>query len=106
MNIHIMPFLQQPHKVKLRLLTNRSNKKMKNTIRKLVSALQQSGEKGLEGGFGSIRGGKESLKPTNVGCVNAKNCNEATNRIQCTNAVVCDEATNISFCSNQAFCFT
>jgi hypothetical protein len=78
---------------------------MKKDLKNLMRRLSESPEGKMQGGFGSIRGGVESILSTNqTKCTNSR-CS-GTNENICTNQVDCENATNKSTsCSNEAYCF-
>jgi hypothetical protein len=79
---------------------------MKKNLRNLVTRLSEDPEGTMQGGFGSIRGGRESVFSTNSAetCTNSR-CT-GTNENICTNEVDCTGATNKSTkCSNKSYCF-
>jgi hypothetical protein len=79
---------------------------MKKTLKDLVAKLQETADGKVNGGFGSIRGGREALVGVNSqNCVNEGTCS-GTNENVCVNKFKCGDSTNKTRnCSNEFSCF-
>src|SRR5215831_11304836 len=79
--------------------------KMKTKLQRFVERFSQNSDRGLKGGFASIRGGLAMMLPTtnSSDCSNPGTCS-GTNEDKCSNTGDCSHATNKipSNCTNSA----
>jgi hypothetical protein len=79
---------------------------MKKNLKDLIKKISEDGEGNMKGGFGSIRGGRESVFSNNDDCTNKQKCT-GTNNVTCVNEFVCDETTNkTKNCTNKFTCLS
>jgi hypothetical protein len=78
---------------------------MKKNLKDFIKKITGDSNGTLQGGFGSIRGGIESILSTNVdSCTNKSRCT-GTNSNVCVNEFVCEDTTNGSTnCTNKFVC--